>query len=259
MARCFGSARANTGCARPSASSTGCSTRRSVSTSQIDRSHRTDRGACRAGAHLLRRAQGAGLRGVEVLKPFEIGYFLARGRMHSRCRARASPGDLGYELWMGPARRRPVWDSAHGSRPHARHSRHRLAGLNIARIEAGFLLPNVDFVSAEHTIRTGRDRSPLELGLAWLVDFKKGHFTAGARCWRSMPQGRAGSWSGWTSRQQAGAQCAAVHRRKRQARNRQCHLRDLVAHLQAQHRSCYGRCPALPDGFDGLGGYLLEP
>jgi aminomethyltransferase len=49
--------------------------------------------------------------------------------------------------------------------------------LNVARIEAGFLLPNVDFVSAEHTIRTGRDRSPLELGLGWLVDFRKGHFT----------------------------------------------------------------------------------
>ncbi len=49
--------------------------------------------------------------------------------------------------------------------------------LNIARIEAGFLSPHVDFVSAEQTIRTGRDRSPLELGLAWLIDFDKGHFT----------------------------------------------------------------------------------
>jgi aminomethyltransferase len=48
--------------------------------------------------------------------------------------------------------------------------------LNIARLEAGFLSPHVDFVSAEHTIRTGRDRSPLELGLGWLVDFGKGHF-----------------------------------------------------------------------------------
>ena len=49
--------------------------------------------------------------------------------------------------------------------------------LNMARIEAGFIMPNVDFVSAEHTIRTGTDRSPLEMGLAWLVDFDKGHFT----------------------------------------------------------------------------------
>ena len=37
--------------------------------------------------------------------------------------------------------------------------------LNMARIEAGFLLPNVDFVNAEHTVRVGRARSPLELGL----------------------------------------------------------------------------------------------
>src|SRR5271157_3786252 len=49
--------------------------------------------------------------------------------------------------------------------------------LNMARIEAGFIMPHVDFVSAEQTIRTGRDRSPLELGLAWLIDFEKGHFT----------------------------------------------------------------------------------
>ena len=49
--------------------------------------------------------------------------------------------------------------------------------LNIARIEAGFLLPRVDFVSAAHTIYPGTERSPLELGLGWLVDFGKGHFT----------------------------------------------------------------------------------
>src|ERR1700741_4530754 len=49
--------------------------------------------------------------------------------------------------------------------------------LNIARIDAGFLLPNYDFVAAAHTLRVGTERSPLELGLAWLVDFNKGHFT----------------------------------------------------------------------------------
>jgi aminomethyltransferase len=49
--------------------------------------------------------------------------------------------------------------------------------LNIARIEAGFLLPNLDFVPAERALHLGTERSPLELGLAWLVDFGKGHFT----------------------------------------------------------------------------------
>jgi aminomethyltransferase len=49
--------------------------------------------------------------------------------------------------------------------------------LNMARIEAGFILPNVDFVSSAHTLRVGSERSPIELGLEWLIDFNKGHFT----------------------------------------------------------------------------------
>jgi len=86
-------------------------------------------------------------------------------------------GDLGYELWLAPQDAEDVWDAlmlagrTRGIRAIGSQA------LNVARIEAGFISPNVDFVSAEHTIRTGRDRSPLELGLAWLVDFKKGHFT----------------------------------------------------------------------------------
>jgi aminomethyltransferase len=47
----------------------------------------------------------------------------------------------------------------------------------MARIEAGFIMPHQDFIPAESVIRTGRTRSPLELGLDWLVDFEKGHFT----------------------------------------------------------------------------------
>jgi aminomethyltransferase len=85
-------------------------------------------------------------------------------------------GDLGYELWMEPNDAEAVWDALMSL---GRSRGIRAIGsraLNIARIEAGFLSPNVDFVSAEHTIRLGRDMSPLELGLGWLVDFKKGHF-----------------------------------------------------------------------------------
>ena len=113
-----------------------------------------------------------GLAGVERLKPFELGYF---GQlMVSRT---GFTGDLGYELWMRPTDAEHVWDGLMGE------GRTRLIrpigsrALNIARIEAGFLLPNYDFVSAAHTLRVGTERSPLELGLGWLVDFKKGHFT----------------------------------------------------------------------------------
>lgn len=119
--------------------------------------------------------KSAGLSGVEQLKPFEIGSFQVQDIDITVSRT-GFTGDLGYELWMSPGHAERVWDllmwagRTRGIRPIGSRA------LNVARIEAGFLQPNVDFVSSTHTIR-GRDRSPLELGLAWLVDFNKGHFT----------------------------------------------------------------------------------
>jgi aminomethyltransferase len=129
-----------------------------------------------------------GLQGVEKLKPFEIGQFTLGAHRLTVSRT-GFTGDLGYELWMEPGASGAVWDAL----MEGGHSRGIRAigsqALNIARIEAGFLLPNVDFVSAEHTIRTGRDRSPLELGLGWLVDFNKGHFTGRRALRNEMTQG----------------------------------------------------------------------
>jgi len=117
-----------------------------------------------------------GMRGIEALKPFEIRRFAIAGNEITASRT-GFTGDLGYELWMRPEQAEDVWDGlmaagrARGIRPIGSMA------LNVARNEAGFILPNADFVSAEHTIHTDRARSPLELGLDWLVDFKKGHFT----------------------------------------------------------------------------------
>jgi aminomethyltransferase len=122
-----------------------------------------------------------GLAGVERLKPFELGRFTAPAALSLEAPLMVSrtgfTGDLGYELWIRPADAERVWD---GLMEEGRKRLIRPIGsraLNMARIEAGFLLPNVDFVSAEHTLRVGTERSPFELGLGWLVDFKKGHFT----------------------------------------------------------------------------------
>jgi aminomethyltransferase len=117
-----------------------------------------------------------GLPRVEHLKPFEIGHFSV-GAVPLMVSRTGFTGDLGYELWMAPAAAETIWDALMAA---GRSRGIRAIGsqaLNMARLEAGFISPNVDFVSAEHTIRTGSDRSPLELGLAWLVDFNKGHFT----------------------------------------------------------------------------------
>jgi aminomethyltransferase len=121
----------------------------------------------------------AGVAGVELLKPFELGRFTlpAAGEARLMVSRTGFTGDLGYELWMEPHDAERVWDAL----MEAGHSRGiRPVGsraLNIARIEAGFLLPNVDFVPGERSIFLDTERSPLELGLAWLVDFAKGHFT----------------------------------------------------------------------------------
>ena len=119
--------------------------------------------------------RAAGLSGVERLKPFDLGRFMLGSRELTVSRT-GFTGDLGYELWMDPAASEEVWDTLMSA---GRSRGIRAIGsraLNIARLEAGFLSPHLDFVSAETTVRIGRDRSPLELGLAWLLDFEKGHF-----------------------------------------------------------------------------------
>jgi glycine cleavage system T protein (aminomethyltransferase) len=116
-----------------------------------------------------------GLAGIERLKPFEIAHFDFAGTALMVSRT-GFTGDLGYELWLAPEAAGLLWDglmaagAPFGIRPIG------WAAVNMARIEAGFIQINIDFVSAEHTIRTGRDRSPFELGLDWLVDLGKGHF-----------------------------------------------------------------------------------
>jgi aminomethyltransferase len=123
-----------------------------------------------------------GLDAIETLTPFEHRAFTLPDRvaaagtsvMVSRT---GFTGDLGYELWVDPADAERLWDALMEA---GRVRTIRPVGsraLNIARIEAGFLLPNVDFVSSAHTLRNGTARSPLELGLGWCVDFGKGHFT----------------------------------------------------------------------------------
>ena len=120
--------------------------------------------------------KAAGLVGIENLKPFQIGYFELAGHPVTASRT-GFTGDLGYEVWMAPEAAEVIWDELMLSGQTRGIRAIGSQALNIARLEAGFLSPNVDFVSAEHTLRTGRARSPLELGLEWLVDFNKGHFT----------------------------------------------------------------------------------
>lgn len=122
-----------------------------------------------------------GLAGIERLKPFELAQFVLPPAVGADSQIMVSrtgfTGDLGYELWMRPEDAEGVWDALMEAGHECAIRPIGSRALNMARIEAGFLLPNVDFVSSERTLRVGTARSPIELGLGWLVDFDKGHFT----------------------------------------------------------------------------------
>jgi aminomethyltransferase len=113
---------------------------------------------------------------VSTLKPFRLTHLpLGTGQvMVSRT---GFTGDLGYELWVTPDLALTLWDmlieagSPYGLRPAGSDA------LNIARIEAGFLIATLDFIPAHHALREDRARSPFELGFGWMVDFEKGPFT----------------------------------------------------------------------------------
>ncbi|MBT4521049.1 MAG: aminomethyl transferase family protein [Halieaceae bacterium] len=120
----------------------------------------------------------AGFTDLSELKPFSISHTLLNGFevMISRT---GYTGDLGYELWVDPGNALALWDAVFGVAQRGLYDVRAigLGALEMVRIEAGFIMPGDDFNTAEVTVRAGHDRSPFEVGLGWLVNFDKPHFT----------------------------------------------------------------------------------
>ena len=85
-------------------------------------------------------------------------------------------GDLGYEIWIPWNDAPKVWDALveHGRRFDL-HAAGMLA-LDVARIEAGLILIEVDYFSSKKALIESQKYSPYEIGLGKLVDLKKEHF-----------------------------------------------------------------------------------
>ena len=112
-------------------------------------------------------------------------------------------GDLGYEVWIPSERAHDVWDvivtegRAFDLKPTG------MLALDVARIEAGLLLIDVDFFSARKALTDSQLYSPFELGLGRLVSFAKERFVGrealGAEQKKGSPRrivGLAVDWSG---------------------------------------------------------------
>ena len=85
-------------------------------------------------------------------------------------------GDLGYEIWMPWDAALPVWDAIVGAGPAFDLHPTGMLALDIARIEAGLLLMDVDFHGSRKALIESQKYSPFELGMDRLVDLTKGPF-----------------------------------------------------------------------------------
>jgi aminomethyltransferase len=85
-------------------------------------------------------------------------------------------GDLGYELWVPASHAIDVWDHLMGVGAAFALRPTGLLALDIARIEAGFLLVDVDYHSSRKADIPSHAYSPFELGLERLVKLDKTYF-----------------------------------------------------------------------------------
>lgn len=85
-------------------------------------------------------------------------------------------GDLGYEIWVDADSALKIWDTlAERGRPFDIKPAGMLA-LDVARIEAGLLLIDIDFNSSKKALINDQKYTPFEMGLDRLVSVDKGRF-----------------------------------------------------------------------------------
>ena len=100
-------------------------------------------------------------------------------------------GDLGYELWIEAEHALFLWDALmeagriHGLLPMG------LDALDVARVEAGFLLGGVDYTSARTAFIERQKSTPFELGFDWMVKLKRPDFVGKAALCSEKERGPA--------------------------------------------------------------------
>ncbi|MCH8081317.1 MAG: aminomethyl transferase family protein [Proteobacteria bacterium] len=119
-----------------------------------------------------------GLEGIETAKPYDIMHFPFHGSSGDTLMVSRTgfTGDLGYELWIAPELALDLWDALYASGEDYGIQPYGEAATNMARLEAGFIMPEMEFNEALKTVHFQHDQTPFELNLGWLVDFKKPHF-----------------------------------------------------------------------------------
>ena len=130
-------------------------------------------------------------------------------------------GDLGFEVWVAADKAIALWDALVGAgTPYGLQPAGMLA-LDVARIEAGLMLIDVDYVPARKALIESQTSSPYELDLGWAVNLDKEQFVG--RQALAAERERAPQWQfvgieiGWEGLEQLHAEVGLATRLPQQA------------------------------------------
>ncbi len=123
-------------------------------------------------ARLLRKVAEAD---IESLKYFRVTSGKIAGVAVDISRT-GYTGDLGYEIWIPWEKAVTVWDAimAGGWEYDVRPA--GMLAMDVARVEAGFLLIDVDYIGSKKALIPEQKYSPYEINLGRLVHLKKVNF-----------------------------------------------------------------------------------
>lgn len=85
-------------------------------------------------------------------------------------------GDLGYELWIPAEHALQVWDALIAKGADYGITPAGIWALDVARIEAGLIMADVDYHSSHRAVIEDQKSSPFEISLDWAVNLDKGPF-----------------------------------------------------------------------------------
>jgi aminomethyltransferase len=101
-------------------------------------------------------------------------------------------GDLGYEIWIEAEQALPVWDALMEAGKENGVTPCGILAMDMARVEAGLFMVDVDYTASNHAWIEGQKSSPLEMGLDWAVSLdKKGYFVGRRALEREKREGSA--------------------------------------------------------------------
>lgn len=112
---------------------------------------------------------------IENLKYFRVTHGSIAGVQVDISRT-GYTGDLGYEIWVDANDALRVWDALVESGGPFDIKPAGMLALDVARIEAGLLLIDIDFNSSKKALIDEQKYSPFEMGLTRLVNLDKNNF-----------------------------------------------------------------------------------